>query len=150
MENRARTTVTKLVYTNSISEDKGTNGQRDICILRNSGHDIAYTFFQTKCELSPTATVICNLCLLIVLPGLEKARRCSILFFLSNGGHWNENKSTIKISNSVICMSFMTGGIQLLHTISPLEKIAQYFVRWQTIFCEIWSNHWIMPFNLIK
>ena len=69
---------------NSISEEKGTNGQRDTCILKNSGHDIY--FVQPKCKLSPTTTVICNLlCLLIVLPGLEKARRFSIIFSLSNG-----------------------------------------------------------------
>ena len=124
---------------NRISEEKGTNGQRDTCILKNSGHDIY--FVQPKCKLSPTTTVICNLlCLLIASPGLEKARRFSILFLLSNGRHWIENKSTIKISNPVICMSLMTGRIQLLHTIAPIEKIAQYFIRRQAIFSEIWSK----------
>ena len=42
---------------NSISEEKGTNGQRDTCILKNSDHDIY--FVEPICELSPTATVIC-------------------------------------------------------------------------------------------
>ena len=41
---------------NRISEEKRTNGQRDTCIIKNSGHDIC--FVQPKCELSPTATVM--------------------------------------------------------------------------------------------
>ena len=32
---------------NSISEDKGTNGQRDTCISKNSGHDIENNRKQT-------------------------------------------------------------------------------------------------------
>ena len=63
-----------------------------------------------------------------------------------DGRHWVENKSTIKISNPVICMS---GRIQLFHTTVSIEKIAQYFIWRQAIFSEIWSKieHWIMPFN---
>ena len=51
-------------------------------------------------------------------------------------------------------MSLMTGRIQLLHTIAPIEKIAQYFIRRQAIFSETWSkmetlnsNSLIIPFN---
>ena len=66
---------------NSISEEKGTNGQIDTCILKNSGHDIP-----CSTKMWTVTNSYCNLlCLLIVLPGLEKARRFSIIFSLSNG-----------------------------------------------------------------
>ena len=45
---------------NRISEEKGTNGQRDTCILKNSGHFIY--FVQPKCKLSPTTTLIFCVC----------------------------------------------------------------------------------------
>ena len=66
---------------NSISEDKGTNGQINTCILQNSGHDIP-----CSTRMWTVTNSYCNLlCLLIVLPGLEKARRFSIIFSSSNG-----------------------------------------------------------------
>ena len=65
---------------NSISEDKGTNGQIDTCILKNSGHDIP-----CSTKMWTVTNSYCNLLvLLIALPGLEKARRFSIIFSLSN------------------------------------------------------------------
>ena len=57
---------------NSISEEKGTNGQIDTCILKNSGHDIP-----CSTKMWTVTNSYCNLlCLLILF---------SIIFSLSNG-----------------------------------------------------------------